>query len=376
MRKKKALFLDRDGVIVNECQVDSFEKIVYLPHMFSTLAKIRKQMDFEFVLVSNQDGVGTPAFPYEDYIKCQERIMSTLEGEDIFFDDVNIDFSTEDEGLDTRKPNIGMLKAKYIDSNEYDMSSSFFIGDRITDMMCARNLGCKGILLSEDEIRIPDDLEATVCLKASSWLDILSFFFPDSFLVHRTSNVARKTAETDISITVDLDGSGKGEVKSGIPFFDHMMAQFIKYSRFDISSSVSGDIEIDCHHTVEDYAITLGTAIKNALSDKRGIERYGYEILVMDEARATVALDFSSRPYLDFSIPFTSSQIGDFPTEMIKHFLYTLSVSLASSLSVRVEGENNHHMAEACFKALGRAMRYAVRRKEGYALVPSTKGCL
>lgn len=374
MKGKKVLFLDRDGVIVIEDQIDSYERIIYIPHVFEALRRIRRESDFSLVMVSNQDGVGTPAFPYEDYLKCQDRILSTLRGEDIWFDDINVDFSLPEDNCPTRKPGTGMLEE--YKGDEYDMASSFMVGDRLTDMMLAKAMGCRGILLN-GEVEVPPELADTVALQCASWLDILSFLIPDAEnMAHRTAHLERRTNETDISINLDLDGSGRGEIISGIGFFDHMLSQIVRHSRFDMNGSVKGDAEVDEHHSVEDLAITLGSAILEALGEKRGIERYGYEVLTMDDVVATVALDFSGRPDFIYDVNFKRAYIGTFPTEMVRHFFKSFSDSARMNLYISVTDGNSHHQAEAVFKAFARALRKAVRRIPGSNEISSTKGVL
>lgn len=374
MKGKKVLFLDRDGVIVNETQVDSYERIIYIPHVFEALRRLRRESDFEFVMVSNQDGVGTPSFPYDDFKKCQERIIATLEGEDIYFDDINIDFSLPEDSCSTRKPS--SLMVEDYKSGEWDLSSSFMVGDRITDMILAKNIGCRGILLNKG-VEIPEDLKDTVSLETDSWLEILSFLLPDCCLLpHRRAELERKTKETDISLSIDLDGTGKGEIVTGIGFFDHMLSQIVRHSRYDINGTVKGDFDVDEHHSVEDLAITLGSLIGKALGDKRGIERYGYEILTMDDVVATVALDFSGRPDLIYDVDIRREYIGSFPVEMIRHFFKSFSDSARMNLYIKVSDGNSHHQAEAVFKAFARALRKASRRIAGATDISSTKGVL
>ena len=374
MKGKKVLFLDRDGVIVNETQVDSYERIIYIPHVFEALRRLRRESDFEFVMVSNQDGVGTPSFPYDDFKKCQERIIATLEGEDIYFDDINIDFSLPEDSCPTRKPS--SLMVEDYKSGEWDLSSSFMVGDRITDMILAKNIGCRGILLNKG-VEIPEDLKDTVALETDSWLEILSFLLPDrSLLPHRRAELERKTKETDISLSIDLDGTGKGGIVTGIGFFDHMLSQIVRHSRYDINGTVKGDFDVDEHHSVEDLAITLGSLIGKALGDKRGIERYGYEILTMDDVVATVALDFSGRPDLIYDVDIRREYIGSFPVEMIRHFFKSFSDSARMNLYIKVSDGNSHHQAEAVFKAFARALRKASRRIAGATDISSTKGVL
>ena len=374
MKGKKVLFLDRDGVIVNETQVDSYERIVYIPHVFEALRRLRRESDYSFVMVSNQDGVGTPSFLYEDYKKCQDRIISTLEGEDIYFDDINVDFSLPEDNCPTRKPSALMVDS--YKRGEYDLSSSFMVGDRISDMLLAKNIGCKGILLNKD-VDVPDELKDTVAFVSDSWLEILSFLLPDSLVpVHRKASIDRKTNETDISLSIDLDGTGKGKIVTGIGFFDHMLSQIVRHSRYDIRGKLKGDFEVDEHHSVEDLAIALGSLISKALGDKRGIERFGYEILTMDDVVATVALDFSGRPELIYDVDIKREYIGTFPTEMIKHFFKSFSDSAKMNLYIKVTDGNSHHQAEAVFKAFARALRHASKRIPGAVEISSTKGVL
>lgn len=373
--RKKVLFIDRDGVIVNETQVDSFEKIVYIPHVFEAMREISRRSDYLLVMVSNQDGVGTPLFPYEDYIGPAERIFDTLRGEGIVFDDIHIDFSLPEENSPMRKPGTGMIDSYR--SDEYDMSKSFVIGDRITDMMLARNMGCRGFLLNGPEVEVPDDLASTVVMHTSDWLDIASYLIDDKSLAHRKALVSRKTLETEIDISIDIDGTGIGKIITGIGFFDHMLDQIVRHSRFDVSGSVKGDLDVDFHHTVEDTALALGGAVLKALGDKRGIERYGSEIVMMDDTVATAAIDFSGRPELIFDAEFSLPMIGDFPSELVRHFFRSFAAEAKCNLYLSArKGGDSHHTAEALFKAFARAMRNAVRRIPGDSRVASTKGVL
>ena len=373
--KKKVLFIDRDGVIVKEQQVDTFEKVEYIPHVFEAMRSIARRGDYLFVMVSNQDGVGTPAFPYEDYIGPATRIFDTLRGEDIVFDDVHIDFSMPEDNSPNRKPGTGMIDSYR--SDEYDMSRSFMIGDRLTDMMLARNMGCRGILLNDPEMEVPDDLKDVVALHTPDWLEIASFLLCDDFLKHRTSRVVRKTKETDIVMDIDIDGTGEGSIITGIEFFDHMLSQVVRHSRFDVSGEVKGDLGVDYHHTVEDTALALGSGVLKALGDKRGIERYGSEIVMMDDTVATAAIDFSGRPEFIFDASFTLPMIGTFPTELIRHFFRSFAAEAKCNLYLSArEGGDSHHTAEALFKAFARAVRKAVRRIPGDNRVASTKGVL
>ena len=374
MDRKKVLFIDRDGVIVKERQVDTYENIEYIPHVFEALREISKRTDFSLVMVSNQDGVGTRSFTYEGFSGPAERIFSTLRGEGIVFDDINIDLSFPEDGLPTRKPGTGMID-RYREL-PYDMESSFMIGDRLTDMMLASSMGCRGFLL-DSSLTVPDELKSTVALQTSSWLDIAAYLVDDGFLCHRTAEIRRRTNETDIILSIDLDGTGEGCFETGIGFFDHMLSQIVRHSRFDINGICKGDTFVDEHHSAEDTALVLGEAVRKALGDKRGIERYGYEIVMMDDVVATVALDFSGRPELMWDVDFTMEYIGDFPSELIRHFFRSFSSASLCNISVSAtKGGNSHHTAEAVFKAFARAMRKAVRRIPGDTRVVSTKGIL
>ncbi len=372
--RKKALFIDRDGVIVKEGQIDSFEKIVYVEHVFEALRTIERETDYTLVLVSNQDGVGTPSFPFEDYQKVSDRIFQTLNGEDIEFDDVNVDFSLDEDRCPGRKPGTAMLE-EYIRDESYSMEHSFMIGDRLTDMSLAKNLGAKGIWLTENENEIPEKYRDVIALKTDSWLDIASFLTCKS-LSHRKAFVERVTNETEIHITLDLDGTGKGKAETGLGFFDHMLDQVIRHSRCDADIHVHGDLFVDEHHSIEDVAIALGDVFLKALGDKRGIERYGFFILPMDEVVATVALDFSGRPDFVWDVEFKREYIGDMPTEMIRHFFKSFSSSAKANLYVSVTDGNSHHMAEAIFKGFAKALRRAVKRIPDDNSLPSTKGSL
>ena len=373
--RKKALFIDRDGVIVIEDQIDSYERIIYMPHVFEALREIVRATDYELVMVSNQDGVGTPSYPYESFEGPAERIFSTLRGEGIVFDDINIDFSLPEDGCPGRKPGTAMLSA-YMDGS-YDLSSSFMIGDRLTDMMLAASLGAKGIWYTESGEDVPDDLCGTVALKTDSWLTIASFLTGGSVREHRRASVSRKTKETDISVRLDLDGTGEGHIITGIGFFDHMLDQLVRHSRCDISGKVKGDIAVDEHHSVEDTALVLGKCFSDALGDKRGIERYGFEIVMMDDVVATVAVDFSGRDELIWDVDFTMDYVGSFPTELFRHFFRSFSSAAGCNIYVSAtRGGNSHHTAEGVFKAFARAVRKAVKRIPGSDAVASTKGVL
>ena len=373
--RKKVLFIDRDGVIVKEQQVDSYEKIEYIPHVFEALREISKHSDYLLVMVSNQDGVGTVSFPFEEFSGPAERIFSTLKGEGIVFDNINIDLSMPEENLRTRKPGTAMIDSYRVEL--YDMSSSFMIGDRLTDMILAKNMGCRGFLLAPSSLVVPEELKKTVALQSDNWLDIAGYLLSDETLRHRKAEIVRKTMETDISLSVDLDGTGEGHIATGIGFFDHMLDQVVRHSRFDITGNVKGDLCVDMHHTAEDTALALGEAVLKALGDKKGIERYGFEIVPMDDTAATVAIDFSGRPELLWDVQFQLEYIGEFPSELIVHFFRSFSAAARCNLYMKATGGgNSHHTAEALFKAFARAMRKAVRRIPGDVRVASTKGVL
>lgn len=367
---KKALFIDRDGVIVEERQVDSLERVVFIPHVISALRKIREKTDYYFVMVSNQDGVNTPSFPLDDFEICQNKILEVLRGEDVVFDDINIDYSLPEDNCPGRKPGTAMLDSYF--NGEWDLSSCFVIGDRLTDMQLARNLGCKGIWLHEKEASCPEN----VALETNSWLEIASFLTLEDIKGHRTAHVERVTGETSVSLDLDLDGSGKGEIVTGIGFFDHMLQQIVRHSRFDLSARLSGDTWVDEHHSIEDMAICLGRAVSQALGDKRGINRYGFDLLCMDDVHAEVSVDFSGRPELVFCVSFTRDYIGSVSTQMFSHFFKSFCDAAGCNIYASVSSGNAHHQAEALFKAFARAVRMAVKRIPGLDEVVSTKGVL
>ena len=340
---KKALFIDRDGVIVEERQVDSLERVVFIPHVISALRKIREKTDYYFVMVSNQDGVNTPSFPIDDFEICQNKILEVLRGEDVVFDDINIDYSLPEDNCPGRK-----------------------------DMQLARNLGCKGIWLHEKEASCPEN----VALETNSWLEIASFLTLEDIKGHRTAHVERVTGETSVSLDLDLDGSGKGEIVTGIGFFDHMLQQIVRHSRFDLSARLSGDTWVDEHHSIEDMAICLGRAVSQALGDKRGINRYGFDLLCMDDVHAEVSVDFSGRPELVFCVSFTRDYIGSVSTQMFSHFFKSFCDAAGCNIYASVSSGNAHHQAEALFKAFARAVRMAVKRIPDLDEVVSTKGVL
>ena len=376
--KKQALFIDRDGTLVVEppvdYQLDSFEKLEFLPGVMRNLGFIAQNMHYELVMVTNQDGLGTESFPTDMFVGPHNLIMRTLEGEGIKFDDVIIDTTFEHENKPTRKPGTALL-GKYL-SGDYDLAGSYVIGDRLTDMMLARNLGARGILIAPDveqaQQRIAEaGLAEVVALVAPDWARIADYLRAGD----RTAQVQRTTAETDILIRLALDGTGKCDISTGIGFFDHMLCQVGRHSGIDLTIKVQGDTWVDEHHTIEDTGIALGEALRKALGDKRGIERYGF-VLPMDDCRSTVALDFGGRSWLVWDVEFHREKIGDMPTEMFHHFFKSLSDSAAMNLYISARGENEHHKIEGIFKALARAIKCAIQRNVFQYQLPSTKGTI
>ena len=370
--KKRALFIDRDGTLVVEppvdYQLDSLEKLEFYPKVIRNLYFIRKNLDFEFVMVTNQDGLGTSSFPEGTFWPAHNKILKTLEGEGIIFDDILIDKSFPEDNAPTRKPRTGLL-GKYM-TGYYDFEHSFVIGDRQTDVELAKNLGCKAIFLQED-IALPEELKDTCVLQTIDW-DIISEFL---FAGERKAEVKRTTKETDIYISLNLDGKGDCDISTGLGFFDHMLEQIGKHSGTDLIIKVKGDLNVDEHHTIEDTAIALGEALYKALGNKRGIERYGYS-LPMDDCLCSVALDFGGRPWLVWDAEFHRERVGDMPTEMFLHFFKSLSDSAKMNLNIKAEGTNEHHKIEGIFKALARALKMAKKRDVFNYELPSTKGVI
>ena len=373
---KKILFVDRDGVIVVEDQVDSFEKIRYIPGVFGGLKRLVDSNQFYLVLVSNQDGVGTPSFPLEDFEPVHTRIIETLRGEGILFDEEHIDYSLPADECPGRKPRTGML-ASFFDGS-WNLEHSVVIGDRLTDVELAKNIGCKAVWLTpkSDEPKLPGDLRDTCILVSDRWGEIASFLLDEPNLAPRVSHITRKTKETSITLSLSLDGGGLGEIHTHIPFFDHMLDQIRRHSGCDLSLHADGDLMIDEHHTVEDVGIALGEAFRSALGEKRGINRYGFEVLTMDEVKAEVALDFSNRPAFSYDVPIAREYIGTFPTEMVEHFFKSFSDSARCNLHMKVGTGNAHHQVEGLFKAFARAVRQAIHRNPYSDELPSTKGVL
>lgn len=374
---KRALFIDRDGTLVIEppvdYQLDSLEKLEFYPKVFRNLYFIRKQLDFEFMMVTNQDGLGTDSFPEDTFWPAHNKMLKTLEGEGIRFDDILIDRSFPEENSPNRKPRTGML-GRYL-SGEYDLANSYVIGDRLTDMQLAVNLGAKGIWLRSDDSEaqqlLMENPAISPVLITDDWDRITEYLFAGE----RRATVRRTTKETDIFVEVNLDGHGRTEISTGLGFFDHMLDQIGKHSGMDLTVRVKGDLEVDEHHTIEDTAIALGEALSKALGDKRGIERYGY-CLPMDDCLCSVALDFGGRPWLVWDAEFRREKVGDMPTEMFLHFFKSLSDAARMNLNIRAEGVNEHHKIEGIFKALARSIKMAIRRDIYRFELPSTKGAL
>lgn len=373
--KKKVLFIDRDGTLIIEppidYQVDSFEKLEFYPKMIRNLSFICEKLDFERVMVTNQDGLGTSSFPEDDFWPIHRLVMRTLEGEGITFQDVLIDRSFPEDNAPTRKPRLGML-SKYLDG-EYDLANSFVIGDRSSDVELAKNLGCKAILLQPDTVCLEDrpDLLESCVLVTSDWDKVAEFLFAGE----RRAEVRRTTKETDILIQLNLDGTGKSDIDTGLGFFNHMLEQIAKHGNMDLTVKVKGDLEVDEHHTIEDTGLALGECLYEALGNKRGIERYGF-CLPMDDCLCQVALDFGGRPWLVWNATFQREKIGDMPTEMFLHFFKSLSDSARMNLNIKAEGENEHHKIEGIFKAFARSLKMAVQRDIYHFEVPSSKGTL
>ena len=355
---KKILFIDRDGTLIEEPadeQIDDFAKLKFTKGVFRNLGFIRSKLDFEFVMVSNQDGLGTNSFPESTFWPVHNFILQTLEGEGITFDNILIDRHFPEDNAPTRKPAIGMVE-KYINDKQYDIAGSYVIGDRETDMLFAQNIGCKSLILGKNGM---------------DWDKIAEILFAGE----RIAEVTRTTKETDIYVKLNLDGTGACDISTGLGFFDHMLEQIGKHGMMDLTVHTKGDLEVDEHHTIEDTALALGECILKALGDKRGIERYGY-CLPMDDCLCSVALDFGGRPWLVWDARFEREKIGDMPTEMFLHFFKSLSDAARMNLNIKAEGDNEHHKIEGIFKALARALKMAVKRDIYKFELPSTKGML
>lgn len=365
--KKKALFIDRDGTIIIEPpiteQVNSLDEMTFLTGVIRNLYFIAKNLDFELVMVTNQDGLGTENYPQEVFDSVQNKMLEILEGEGITFSAIHIDKSYPQDNLPTRKPGTGMLTG-YMDGS-YDLENSFVIGDRLTDVKLAQNLGSKSILITSEF----GNSDAT--FEAENWDQIAEFLFAGE----RKATVSRKTKETDINISINLDGNGKANISTGLGFFDHMLEQIAKHGGIDLDINVKGDLHVDEHHTIEDTAIALGEALYMALGNKRGIERYGYS-LPMDDCLCSAVLDFGGRAWLVWDADFKREKIGEMPTEMFLHFFKSLSDAAKMNLNIKAEGDNEHHKIEGIFKALARALKMAIKRDIYKYELPSTKGML
>lgn len=378
---KRVLFIDRDGTLIKEqpptYQIDSWEKLEFYPDVFKYMRKIAEETDFELVMVSNQDGLGTNLFPESDFLPIHQHILKSFENEAVRFEAVHIDRSRVEENLFTRKPGTGMLLG-YLDNEQYDVPNSFVIGDRITDVQLAKNLGCKAIWLNNDPSlgakETSDqtaELRPVVALETTNWKDIYEFLKPEGRRITHT----RKTSETEIHIDLNLDGAGSANVHTGLGFFNHMLDQIARHGLIDLSVQVKGDLHIDEHHTIEDTGIALGEAFLQALGNKKGIERYGFA-LPMDETEAKVLLDFGGRNWIVWNTDFSREKVGDMPTEMFYHFFKSFSDAAKCNLHIECRGENEHHKIEAIYKAFAKAIKMAVKRDPLKDYLPSTKGVL
>ena len=377
---KRVLFIDRDGTLVVEpenYQLDCLTKLEFYPKVFQYMSKIAKELDFELAIVTNQDGLGTDSFPEDTFWPTQNFIIKAFENEAIQFDEIFIDKSFPEDNAPTRKPRTGML-TKYLNNPEYDLENSFVIGDRLTDVELAKNLGSKAIFINDNtnlgtnEISVKrDELNSIIVLETNDWKQIYDFLK----LENRTASIYRKTNETEIAITLNLDGTGKSNIDTGISFFDHMLDQIARHGQMDLDIQVKGDLEVDEHHTIEDTAIALGEVFAKALGNKLGIERYGF-CLPMDDCLAQVAIDFGGRNWLVWEAEFKREMIGQMPTEMFFHFFKSFTDGAKANLNIKAEGLNEHHKIEAIFKAFAKAIKAAVKRDAEKMILPSTKGML
>lgn len=361
---KKVLFIDRDGTLIIEPedeQIDSLEKLEFYPKVFRNLSRIAGELEYELVMVTNQDGLGTSSFPEETFWPTQQKVIKAFKNEGVHFSEILIDRSFPHENLPTRKPGTGML-THYLKGG-YDLENSYVIGDRITDVQLAENMNCKSILLSNNP-----HPSATLC--TTDWGEIYQYLKDEP----RKGIVHRKTSETDIFVEVNLDGSGKSDISTGVGFFDHMLHQISRHGNMDLTIHVNGDLQVDEHHTIEDTGIALGEAFVQALGKKKGVERYGF-LLPMDDCLAQVAIDFGGRPWLVWEAEFNREFVGDFPTEMCMHFFKSFSDNARCNLNIKAEGDNEHHKIESIFKAFARAIKMAVKR-DGTEGIPSTKGTI
>ena len=374
---KKILFIDRDGTLAlepSDYQLDALDKLIFYPEVFTYLGKIAKEMDYELVMVTNQDGLGTDSFPEDSFWPTHNFLLKSFENEGVVFDAIHIDRSFPAEHSPNRKPRTGLLE-KYQNASIYDLANSFVIGDRITDMELAKNLGCKGLFIATDEAlgaeEAGEGIEASIALKTTAWEEIYRFLKLEQRIVKQQ----RTTHETDITLELNLDGTGKSAISTGIAFFDHMLDQLARHGGMDISLSVKGDLEVEEHHTIEDTAIVLGEAFAEALGNKLGIERYGF-CLPMDDCLAQVGIDFGGRNWLVWDTEFKREMIGQMPTEMFMHFFKSFTDGAKANLNIKAEGTNEHHKIEAIFKAFAKAIKVAIKRDPDKMILPSTKGSL
>ena len=376
---KNVLFIDRDGTLIKEPednQIDAFEKLEFYPEVFTYLKKIATELDYELVLVTNQDGLGTVSHPEEHFWPVHNFMIKCFENEGIVFADEHIDRTFADDNAPTRKPRTGLLTSYF--SDDYDLKNSFVIGDRLTDVELAKNLGAKGVYINDQTFlgtnEVSDTKEALapyIGLETNSWSEIYEFLK----LSNRSGNISRKTNETDISIALNLDGTGKSNIDTGLAFFDHMLDQIARHGQMDLEIKVSGDLEVDEHHTIEDTAIALGTLFNKTLGNKLGIERYGF-CLPMDDCLAQVAIDFGGRNWLVWEAEFKREYIGKMPTEMFMHFFKSFTDGAKCNLNIQANGTNEHHKIEAVFKAFAKSIKMAVKRDVHKMILPSTKGML
>jgi len=377
--RKKVLFIDRDGTMIKETadeQIDAFEKMIFYPKAFTYLGKIAQELDYELVMITNQDGLGTEVFPEETFWPVHNFIMKSFENEGVIFDNVFLDRTFPHENANTRKPGTGLLTEYF--SDEYDLENSFVIGDRLTDIELAKNLGAKGIYINDNtnlgtgEITVKrDELDTVIALESSDWQQIYEFLK----LENRTAELTRNTNETKIFINLNLDGTGKSDISTGIEFFDHMLDQIARHGNMDLIIKVKGDLEVDEHHTIEDTMIALGEVFAKALGNKLGIERYGF-CLPMDDCLAQVAIDFGGRNWLVWEADFKREMIGKMPTEMFYHLFKSFTDGAKCNLNIKAEGTNEHHKIEGIFKAFAKAIKAAVKRDPEKMILPSTKGML
>ena len=377
--KKRVLFIDRDGTLIKEPadeQIDSFEKLEFYPKVFQNLSKIAKELDFEIVLITNQDGLGTSIYPENTFWPVHNFIIRTFETEGVNFKEQFIDRTFAKDNAPTRKPNTGLLTRYF--SAEYDLENSFVIGDRLTDIELAKNLGSKGIFINDnthlgiDEITTKqEELKSNIALESNDWEDIYKFLKTKN----RTGKIQRNTNETKIEIELNLDGTGRSKINTGIAFFDHMLDQIARHGQLDLFINVEGDLEVDEHHTIEDTAIALGEIFTSTLGNKLGIERYGFS-LPMDDCLAQVAIDFGGRNWLVWEAEFKREMIGKMPTEMFMHFFKSFTDGAKCNLNIKAEGTNEHHKIESIFKAFAKAIKMAIKRDIEKMILPSTKGVL